>query len=133
MLKYLSIGALSYGYPALADPQILYGTCRVLSPALGADDGTRTHLCVHVFMDGRHAVAVPFPPQICGHAAISVYSIMAVVDAANLLLNLCFWGIIIHFSVFPVIIVGIGADPQAPQEPTDANFFLMTANKSISL
>ena len=61
---------------------------------LGADDGTRTHLCVYVFMDGRHAVAVPCPPQICGHAAISVYSIMAVVDAANLLLNLCFWGII---------------------------------------
>ena len=47
----------------------------------GADDGTQPHLCVHVFMDGRHAVAVPCPPQIYGHAAIPVYSIMAVVDA----------------------------------------------------
>lgn len=58
---------------------------------------------------------------------------MAVVDAADLLLNHCFLGIIICLPVLPVVIVGIRADPQPPQEPTDAEFFLMTVNKSISL
>ena len=58
---------------------------------------------------------------------------MAVVDAADLLLNHRFLGIIICLPVLPVVIVGIRADPQPPQEPADAEFFLMTVNKSISL
>ena len=58
---------------------------------------------------------------------------MAVVDAADLILNLRFLGIIICLPMLPVVIVGILADPQSPQEPADAEFLLMIINKSISL
>jgi hypothetical protein len=58
---------------------------------------------------------------------------MAVIDAADLLLNLCFLGIIIRLPVFPVVIVGIRTNRQPPQQPADTEFFLMTVNKSISL
>jgi len=58
---------------------------------------------------------------------------MAVIDAADLFLNLCFLGIIIRLPVFPVVIVGIRANRQPPQQPADTEFFLMTVNKSISL
>ena len=77
----------------------------------GADDGTQPHLCVHVFMDGRHAVAVSCPLQIYSHAAVAVHSIMAVIDAANLFLNLYFLGIIICLPMFSVVIVGIRGYP----------------------
>ena len=58
---------------------------------------------------------------------------MAVVDAADLLLDHRFLGIIICLPMLPVVIVGIRADPQLPQEPADAEFLLMILNKSISL
>ena len=58
---------------------------------------------------------------------------MAMVDAADLLLNLRFLGIIIRLPVFPVVIVGIRADPQLPQQPTGAEFFMVLFNKPISL
>ena len=58
---------------------------------------------------------------------------MAMVDAADLLLNLRFLGIVICLPVLPVVIVGIRADRQPPQQPADTEFFLMTVNKSISL
>ncbi len=58
---------------------------------------------------------------------------MAVIDAADLLLNLCFLGIIIRLPVFPVVIVGIRADPQPPQQPADAEFFLMLIDEPVSL
>ena len=58
---------------------------------------------------------------------------MAVVDAADLLLDHRFLGIIICLPMLPVVIVGIRADPQPPQEPADAEFLLMIINKSISL
>ena len=37
------------------------GLAWLCSRLFGADDGAQTHLCVHVFMDGRSAVAVPYP------------------------------------------------------------------------
>ena len=42
-------------------------------------------------MDGRSAVAVPCPLQIGCHAAVAVYSMIAVVDVPALLLNLRFF------------------------------------------
>ena len=58
---------------------------------------------------------------------------MAMVDAADLLLNLRFMGIIICLPVFSVVIVGIRADRQPSQQPADTEFFLMIVNKSIRL
>ena len=58
---------------------------------------------------------------------------MAVVDAADLLLDRRFLGTIICLPMLPVVIVGIRADPQPLQEPADAEFLLMIINKSISL
>ena len=98
-----------------------------------ADDGMQTHLTIHIFMDGCVAVAVPFTLQIGRHPAIAVNTVVSVVNLTDLPLDFCFLGIIICLPVLPVVIVGIRADPQPPQEPTDAEFFLMTVNKSISL
>ena len=58
---------------------------------------------------------------------------MAVVDAADLILNLCFLGIIICLPMLPVVIVGIRADCQPPQQPADAESLMVLVNKSISL
>ena len=105
-----------------------------LCPRLfGADDRAQTHLRIHVFMNGRSAALISRALQIYIHAAVTIHSIMAVVNIADLLLNLCFLGIIICLPVLAVVVVGIRADPQPPQEPTNAEFFLMTVNKSISL
>ena len=51
------------------------------------------------------------------------------VDFADLPLDFRFFGIIIRLPVFPVVIVGIRADPQPPQQPADAEFFLRLKNK----
>ncbi len=109
------------------------GLARLCSRFFGANDGAQTHLRIHVFMDGCSTVAVPCTFQISGHAAVTVHSIMAVIDAADLLLNLCFLSIIIGLPVFAVVIVGIRTDLQPPQQPADAEFFLMTVNKLINL
>ena len=68
---------------------------------------------------------------------------MAVVDVSDLLLHPCFLGIIICLSVPPVVIVGIRAYPQPPQEPADAeckspsivgpSFFLMKTDNLLSM
>ena len=58
---------------------------------------------------------------------------MAVVDAADLLLNFCFLGIIICLPVLPVVIVGIRADRQPPQQPAYPEFFMVLFDKPISL
>ena len=84
-------------------------------------------------MNGRLAVAVAFALQIGHHAAVAVHSAVAVVDLFNLLLDFCFLGIITHLPVFPVVIVGIRADPQPPQQPADAEFFLMLVDEPVSL
>lgn len=56
----------------------------------GADDGMQAQLGVHILMDGRLAVTESFTLQINSHAAVAVYSVMAVVDLFNPLLGFCF-------------------------------------------
>ncbi len=107
----------------------LAGLCPWL---FGTDDGAQTHFCVHVFMDRRGAVTVPLAPLVDSHAAVAVHTIVAVVDVPDLLLDF-FLSIIISLPVFPVVIVCVRADRQPPQQPADAEFFLMVVNKSISL
>lgn len=58
---------------------------------------------------------------------------MAVVDIPDLLLNLCFLGIIIRLPVFPVVIISIRADPQPLQQPVDSEFLMVLVKESISL
>ena len=64
---------------------------------------------VHIFMDGRLAVAVSPAFQISRHAAAAVHSVVAVADLVDLLLDFRFLSIIIRL---PVVIVSIRADPQ---------------------
>ena len=99
----------------------------------GADDGVQAQLLVHIFMDSRAAVAVPSAFQISCHIAVTVHTIMAVVDIPDLLLNLCFLGMIIRLPVFPVVIISIRADPQPFQQPADSEFLMVLVKKSISL
>ena len=101
--------------------------------SLGADDGTQAQFPVHIFMDCCLTVAVPPVLQIGSHTAVPVYSIVAVVDLFDLFLDFLFLGTITRLPVFPVVIVGIRADPQPPQQPADAEFFMVLFDKPISL
>ncbi len=94
------------------------------------DDGMQTHLRVHIFMDGSCAVAVSFTRQIDRHGTVAVNTVVPVVDFIYLPLDLCFLGIIIRLPVFPVVIVGIRAEPQ---QPVGAEFFVVLVNKPVSL
>lgn len=99
----------------------------------GADDRAQAQLLVHIFMDSRAAVAVPSAFQISRHAAVTVHTIMAVVDIPDLLLNLCFLRIIIRLPVSPVVIISIRADPQPLQQPADSGFLMVLVREPISL
>ena len=55
------------------------------------------------------------------------------VDFRNLLLNCCFLGVIIRLPVFPVVIIGIRADPQPPQQPADTEFLVVLVDEPVSL
>ena len=84
-------------------------------------------------MDGSGAVAVSFTLQIGRHGTVAVNTVMPVVDFIYLPLSFCFLGVIIRLPVFPVVIVGIRADPQPPQQPADAEFLMVLFDKPISL
>ena len=84
-------------------------------------------------MNGSSAVAVPFTLQIGRHGTVAVNTVVPVVDFIYLPMDLCFLGIIIRLPVFPVVIIGIRADPQPPQQPTGAEFFMVLVNKPVSL
>ena len=79
-----------------------------------ADDGMQAHLRVHIFMDGSGAVAIPFALQVGCHASVAIDAVVPVVDLIYLPLDFCFLGAIIRLPVFPVVIIGIRADPQPP-------------------
>ena len=79
------------------------------------------------------AAAVSPALQIGSHTAVPVCSIVVVVNFFDLFLDFFFLGIIIRLPVFPVVIVGIRADPQPPQQPADAEFFMVLFDKPISL
>ena len=100
---------------------------------LWADDGMQAQFPVHIFMDCCLAIAVPPALQIGSHTAVPVYSTVAVVDLFDLFPDFLFLGIVIRLPVFPVVIVGIRADPQPPQQPADAEFFMVLFDKPISL
>ena len=100
---------------------------------LWADNGTQAQFPIHIFMDCCLAVAVPPALQIGSHTAVPVYSIVAVVDLFDQFLDFLFLGIGIRLPVFPVVIVGIRADPQPPQQPADAEFLMVLCDKPISL
>ena len=100
---------------------------------LGADDGMQPQFRIHIFMDCCRTVAVSPAFQIGRHATIPVHPIVTMVDFADLPLDFRFFGIIIRLPVFPVVIVGIRADPQPPQQPADAEFFLMLIDEPVSL
>ena len=84
-------------------------------------------------MDGSGAVAIPFALQAGCHAAVAIDAVVPVVDFICLPLDFCFLGAIIRLPVFPVVIVGIRADPQPPQQPADAEFLMMPVDESVSL
>lgn len=84
-------------------------------------------------MDRRDTVTIPLTPQVNGHAAVAVYTIMTVVDVPDPLLDILFLGIIILLPVLPVVVISIRADSQPPQKPADAELCMMLFNKSISL
>ena len=98
-----------------------------------ADDGMQAHLRVHIFMDGSGAVAVSFTLQIGRHGTVAVNTVMPVVDFIYLPQDFCFLGVIIRLPVFPVVIVGIRADPQPPEQPAGAEFFMVLVDESVSL
>ena len=88
---------------------------------------------IHIFMDCCLAVAVPSAFQIGRHATVSVYSVVAVVDLFDLLLDLCFLDVIIRLSVFLVVIVRIRAEPQPSQQPAGAKSFMVLVDESVIL
>ncbi len=105
-----------------------------LCPRLfGTDDGTQPHLHVHVFMDSCGTVAVSYALQIGRHAAVAVNAVVPVVDLIYLSLDFCFLGIITRLPVFTVVIVGIRADPQPPEQPAGAEFFMVLVDNPVSL
>ena len=98
-----------------------------------ADDGMQPQFRIHIFMDCCRTVSVSPAFQIGHHAAVPVHPIMTMIDFVDLPLDFRFFGIIIRLPVFPVVIVGIRADPQPPQQPADAEFFLMLIDEPVSL
>lgn len=84
-------------------------------------------------MDGSDAIVVSFAPQIDCHTAVAVNTVVPVIDFFYLFLHFCFLGVVICLPVFPVVIVGIRADPQPPQQPAGAEFLMILINEPVSL
>ena len=92
----------------------------------------QAHFNIHIFMDGCGTVVVSFTLQIGRHAAIAVNTVVPVVNLINLLPDFCFLGKILRLPVLLVVIVGIRADPQAPEQPAGAELFMVLVNKPVS-
>lgn len=84
-------------------------------------------------MDGRNAVAVSSAFQVEPYAAVAVNTVVAVIDVLDFFHHLCFWGILTRLSVFPIVIIGILADSQPPQQPANAKLCMILFDESISL
>ena len=84
-------------------------------------------------MDSRSAIAVSAAFQIGPHAPVAICAVVAVIDALDLLLDFRLLGMILRLPVFPVVVIGIRAEPQPPQQPAGAEFFMVLVNESISL
>ena len=83
-------------------------------------------------MDSCSAVVVSLALQIGRHAAIAVNTVVPVVNLINLFPDFCFLSKILRLPVFSVVIVGIRADPQAPEQPAGAELFMVLVNKPVS-
>ena len=99
----------------------------------GTDDGAQAQLCVHVFMDGRGAVAVSPALQVCPHAAVAINAVVAVVDGIDFLQHSRFLGVVTSFPVLTVVVIGIWTDPQPPQQPADAELHMVLVDEMVSL
>ena len=71
--------------------------------------------------------------QINLHPAVAIDAIMAVVYPPDLLMDFRLLGMIIRLPIFPVVVISIRADSQAPQQPANAKFCMMLFDESISL
>ena len=98
---------------------------RLCSWLFGANNGAQAQFRVHVFMNGSRAVMVSYSLQINRHAPIAVYTVMAMVDTPDLLLDFRFVRMILCLPVLSVIIIGIRTNPQSPQQPADSEFLMM--------
>ena len=84
-------------------------------------------------MNSSGTVAISFTLQIDCHAAVTVNTVVPVIEFFYLHLYFCFFGIVICLPVFPIVIVGIRIDPQPPQQPAGAEFLMVLINKPVSL
>jgi len=84
-------------------------------------------------MYGNRAVMAAPARQIDGHGPVSRHSVMRMVNFPDQCFYCFFPGMISCLPVFPIVIVGIRADPQPPQQPADAEFFLMLIDEPVSL
>ncbi len=84
-------------------------------------------------MDGCGTVGVSASFQINPHAAVAINAVMAVVDLLYLLMYFCLLGIVVCLPMLPVVVIGIRADSQPPQEPADTKFLMMLVNEPVSL
>ena len=84
-------------------------------------------------MDCCLTVTIPSAFQTGCHAAVSVCSIVAVADLFSLLFGFCLLGIIIRLPMFPVVITGIWSYLQPPEQPADAEFFMVLVDEPVSL
>lgn len=76
---------------------------------------------------------VSFAPQIGRHAAAAVNTVVPVVALIYLPLDFCFLGIIICLPMLTVVIAGIRADPQPPEQPADSEFFMVLVDEPVRL
>lgn len=106
---------------------------RLCSCFFGAYDGVQTKFRIHVFVNGCGAVVVSRASQVNCHAAVAVHTVVAVINVPDLFLNLCFLSAIVRLTMLPVVIIGIGTDLKPPQQPTDAEFFIVLFDESINL
>jgi len=83
-------------------------------------------------MYGCGTITISSACQIDCHAPVAVNPIVTVIDIFNLRQNFCFFGIIISLPVFTVVVIGIWTYGKPPEQPTDAEFFLIFIYESIS-
>ena len=105
----------------------------LISWFLGADNGEKTHLCVHIFMNSGRTVMETLTFQVDRHTPVSVHTIVGMVYFLNPRLNRCFPGIVIRFPMFPVVIISIRMQFQPPEQPANTKLVLILVDESISL
>ncbi len=96
-----------------------------------ADDGPEPDLPVHVLVDGCGAEPVSRALQVDSHDAVAVDPVVAVVNLHDLLLHLLLSRVVARLPVPPVVVVGVRADAELPEQPADAELLLVLVDESI--